>query len=212
MAQLGERIKKIRKFANVSQEVFANSLGVSRGHISNLETGAAVPSEQLIKSICREWEIREEWLQEGKQPESEKPPLKPEVIQGLYQQFEEINYKSFKGYLELILSQLDQIIKGFSRFSKKLDIQTCAKIAAKEKDVMLKLQKELSIKLDKIKWHALRSDNLDVERSVISILRAIDNDSLKDFYLFLASKGDRLEEQKKMKLKKDISALKRAAK
>jgi len=83
MGQLNRRIKELRKTAEVSQETFAYSLGVSRGHISNLETGAAIPSKQLIKLICRVWSIREEWLCEGKEPISNEPDLTAEHIQKL---------------------------------------------------------------------------------------------------------------------------------
>ncbi len=66
MSELSNRIRKLRRKRRLSQQIFAKALGVSRSHISTIETGAARPSKQLIKSICREFGVREEWLLEGK--------------------------------------------------------------------------------------------------------------------------------------------------
>lgn len=52
----------------------------------------------------------------------------------------------------------------------------------------------------------------NVESSVIQLMRGIDQESLKDIYLLLASKGGRLGKDEKEKLKKDIANLKKAAK
>lgn len=52
----------------------------------------------------------------------------------------------------------------------------------------------------------------DIEKSVVSILRVLDKNSLKDIYLLLSSKGGRLGKGKRDKLKKEITTLKRASK
>lgn len=63
--QLSDRIRKTRKELGFSQLVFSNALGISRGHISKLEKGAAEPSEQLINLICITWGIDKDWLVNG---------------------------------------------------------------------------------------------------------------------------------------------------
>ena len=60
-----ERIKELRIALNLTQEAFAKRLGVKRNTIGNYETGNRVPSEQSIFSICREFNVREEWLRSG---------------------------------------------------------------------------------------------------------------------------------------------------
>lgn len=59
---LSERIKKARKNLKLSQQELADRLHVHQGHISKIEKGKATPSLQLINSICRELNIKEEWL------------------------------------------------------------------------------------------------------------------------------------------------------
>jgi transcriptional regulator with XRE-family HTH domain len=63
--QLSDRIRKIRQSLKCSQLVFSKALGISRGHISNIETGTAVPSEQLINLICATWAVDKNWLVTG---------------------------------------------------------------------------------------------------------------------------------------------------
>lgn len=62
---VGQRIKRVRKARGLSQAQFAEALGVFKGHISKIESGAANPSEQLLKGISREFKVREEWLRSG---------------------------------------------------------------------------------------------------------------------------------------------------
>ncbi|MCJ7854866.1 helix-turn-helix domain-containing protein [Lachnospiraceae bacterium NSJ-143] len=60
-----ERIRLIRKERELSQEEFAKKIGLTKTSISKIETGVNTPSEQTIMSICREFNINEEWLRNG---------------------------------------------------------------------------------------------------------------------------------------------------
>ena len=46
-------------------ETFGNALGVGKPAISSIETGRNNVTEQMIKSICREFDVSEEWLRNG---------------------------------------------------------------------------------------------------------------------------------------------------
>lgn len=52
MIKLGEKIKVLRKQKNISQEVFANYLGVSFQAVSKWETGNTMPDVTLIPAIA----------------------------------------------------------------------------------------------------------------------------------------------------------------
>jgi transcriptional regulator with XRE-family HTH domain len=65
MELLAQNIKKLRKVRNLTQKELAEKLGVDQGHVSKIETGAAKPSKQLIKLICKEFKVREEWFLSG---------------------------------------------------------------------------------------------------------------------------------------------------
>ena len=52
MIKLGEKIKSLRKQKNISQEVFANYLGVSFQAVSKWETGNTMPDITMIPAIA----------------------------------------------------------------------------------------------------------------------------------------------------------------
>lgn len=64
---MNERIKSVRKYStiNLSQEAFGKRIGITKAAISKIESGNANPSEQTILSICREFNISENWLRTG---------------------------------------------------------------------------------------------------------------------------------------------------
>lgn len=61
----GERVKEIRKVLGLSGEKFGEQLGVSRAAISNIEKGKRDLTDQMFLSICREFNVNEEWLRNG---------------------------------------------------------------------------------------------------------------------------------------------------
>lgn len=63
--EINDRIKAIRKYFDLSQTAFAERLGVTRGVISNIEGVKTVPNEPFLKLICREFDVREDWLRTG---------------------------------------------------------------------------------------------------------------------------------------------------
>lgn len=62
---VGKRIRTIRKKYGLNQKDFAKPLGISYGHISNIEKDRDFPSKSLIKLISSEYEIEEAWIANG---------------------------------------------------------------------------------------------------------------------------------------------------
>lgn len=67
-----ERIRDLRKnHLHLNQTEFGERLGVSRSVIKNIELNALARPEQklsLIKLICSEFNVNEEWLLDGTEP------------------------------------------------------------------------------------------------------------------------------------------------
>ena len=63
--KMNERLKVIRKELSLSQEAFGKKLGVTGAGISRIESGVRSLTEQMILAICREFNVREEWLRNG---------------------------------------------------------------------------------------------------------------------------------------------------
>lgn len=62
---LGERIRQIRKALDLTQESFCKRIGLKRNSISLVESNKRNISDQAIISICREFNVNEEWLRSG---------------------------------------------------------------------------------------------------------------------------------------------------
>lgn len=60
-----DRIKKVRRELDLTQQEFADRLGVKRGAIANYEVGRNEPVDSIIALICREFHVNEEWLRYG---------------------------------------------------------------------------------------------------------------------------------------------------
>ncbi|MBQ8237371.1 MAG: helix-turn-helix transcriptional regulator [Oscillospiraceae bacterium] len=59
------RIKQVRKSTDLTQQEFADRIGVSRGALANYEVGRNEPIDAVISLICREFNINESWLRTG---------------------------------------------------------------------------------------------------------------------------------------------------
>lgn len=60
-----DRIKKIRKRLKITQEEFGKRIGLARNSIASYETGRRKPTNSVIVSICREFNVNELWLRTG---------------------------------------------------------------------------------------------------------------------------------------------------
>ena len=59
------RIKELRKNLGLTQQEFADRIGIKRGGVANYEIGRNEPSDSVISLICREFNVNEEWLRNG---------------------------------------------------------------------------------------------------------------------------------------------------
>ena len=61
----GERIKDVRNSLGLTLEKFGEKLGVTKTAISRIEKGERSLTEQMTKSICREFSVDYMWLTTG---------------------------------------------------------------------------------------------------------------------------------------------------
>lgn len=61
----GERIKDVRNSLGLTLEKFGEKLGVTKTAISRLEKGERSLTEQMTKSICREFSVDYMWFTTG---------------------------------------------------------------------------------------------------------------------------------------------------
>ena len=61
----GERVRALRKDLSLTLEKFGGALGVGKTAISKIENDERNLTDQMILSICREYNVSEEWLRDG---------------------------------------------------------------------------------------------------------------------------------------------------
>lgn len=62
---MNERIKKLRKVLGLTQQEFADKIGMKRNTIANYETDRNEPSNSVISLICKTFNVSEDWLRKG---------------------------------------------------------------------------------------------------------------------------------------------------
>ena len=62
---IGDRLKRLRKELDLTQEAFASRIGSVQNTITGYESGRRNPSSPVISLICREFDVNEEWLRSG---------------------------------------------------------------------------------------------------------------------------------------------------
>ena len=101
----GNRILELRKTLGLTLEKFGDRLGVTKTTISRIEKEERAMTEQMAKSICREFNVNQLWLKEGK---GDMFTITPQsVVDELAEDFklDDIDKKIIEKYLELSDSQ-----------------------------------------------------------------------------------------------------------
>lgn len=71
---VASRTKELRDSLGLTQQKFADRLGITRGAVANWDLDRSDPSDAVISLICREFHVREAWLRDG---EGEMLEVKP---------------------------------------------------------------------------------------------------------------------------------------
>lgn len=62
---MNDRIKALRKTLKLTQQGFADRLGVKRNTVAQWEIGVNNLSDQVTRAVCREFNVSETWLRTG---------------------------------------------------------------------------------------------------------------------------------------------------
>ena len=109
---MNERIKTIRKSANLTQTEFGKRIGATRAMIASYEGGAVVPADTVLKLISKEFGISYAWLKTGEGP-MEDPVLEDDISERLAD-----TYQNLPDRLKMLV---DALIKMDPEWYKTLD-------------------------------------------------------------------------------------------
>lgn len=62
---VNERLKKLRKALDLTQQEFADRIGIKRNTMGQYEIGRNEPIDAVVMAICKEFKVNEEWLRTG---------------------------------------------------------------------------------------------------------------------------------------------------
>lgn len=79
MLEFGERIYNLRKKSGLSQEEFADKLGVSRQAVSKWETGQSVPDSEKASAMARFFGVSLDFLVNGEDTAGARQPVTAET-------------------------------------------------------------------------------------------------------------------------------------
>ena len=108
----GDRIKDVRNSLGLTLEKFGEKLGVTKTAISRLEKGERSLTEQMTKSICREFGVDYMWLTTG---EGE---MFVESDDDFFERIDRImagENETRKNMIKMLLYASDDDIKAFDR-------------------------------------------------------------------------------------------------
>lgn len=152
---MNERLKILRKFLRLTQQEFADKLGIKRNTVATYEAGKSNPSDAAVLLICREFNVNEGWLRTGAgemfnpTPENELEALaeKYDLSSGAYVLIEKfLNLK--KEQQDVIISFVKEAAVGLSEMKSQekmnpaTDIDIDAEVDAYRR--ALELQKKVA--------------------------------------------------------------------
>lgn len=107
-----DRIKKIRKELNLTQQAFADKLGIKRNTVATYENGRNMPIDAVVSLICRVFNVNKDWLLTGSGDMFLKIPS--DTLEKLKQEYnlDDFSYRLICEYLELDETKRD-IVKQF---------------------------------------------------------------------------------------------------
>ena len=62
---MNERMKELRKALGLTLEKFGERVGVSKTAINKIENGTNNVSDRMLLSVCKEFNVNDEWLRTG---------------------------------------------------------------------------------------------------------------------------------------------------
>ena len=117
---IGDRIKKIRKELDLTQQRFGERLGVKGNTIAQYELGRSNPVDSVISLMIREFNVSEDWLRYGKGEMFK--PAPSDVLDQLASEYNLSNasYIAIEKFVNLKPEKRNELIEFFLDISKAI--------------------------------------------------------------------------------------------
>ena len=117
---IGDRIKKLRKMLDLTQQKFGERIGIKGNTVAQYELGRNEPIDAVLSLICREFNVNEEWLRNG---EGEMfKPAPSDVLDQLASEYNLSNasYIAIEKFVNLKPEKRNELIEFFLEVSKAI--------------------------------------------------------------------------------------------
>lgn len=114
---MNERLRELRRSMNLTQQEFANRIGITRNTLASYETGKSNPGDAAVSLICSKLNVSEVWLRTG-----EGEMFRERSTEDILMEFaKDVSYEgdeSFKKRFINAIAQMDD--EGWNHFEKWL--------------------------------------------------------------------------------------------
>lgn len=138
---MNERLKLLRKHLHLSGEKFGKKIGLGKVAISDMENGRYKLTEQTILSICREYNVNEQWLRTGKGEMFEKS----DNLEDLFSDASDLEKSIIAAYLSIDADLRDQVIVQFLNSIGKKDLASKFESEVEQIEKTVKIDKDETI-------------------------------------------------------------------
>lgn len=125
-----ERIKELRKTLGLTLESFGDKVGVGKSTISRIENGTNGLTEQMILSICREFNVNEEWLRTGTGEMFKDMTLDEEIISFIG----EIQWDTSNTFKKRFISAISKLSEEEWSVLEKIIVDMASNVEENKKD------------------------------------------------------------------------------
>ncbi len=114
MENLGERLHFARKKKGYTQDSLAETIGVSRGVIFNLEKNKTTPQTIVVNAICQTLNISKDWLLtgEGEREDPSHTAQSIRILAELYEVAKDLSEDEQLYLLDIVKALQHRINKG----------------------------------------------------------------------------------------------------
>ena len=115
-----QRIIKLREEEGLSQEKFAEKIGLSRNFINQVENGKKNFSDRTISDICEKFNIDENWLRTGEG--NKEAPINPDDrFASNLGKLQRTDNDTIIRWVNMIAETNPEVLKQVEEFMKKLE-------------------------------------------------------------------------------------------
>lgn len=150
---INDRVKQLRKALGLTQVEFGKRIAVAQGYLTNIEKGSRDVTEKILKIICHEFNVSEEWLRTGQGEmfiQTESFSLDEFAKKS---NLSALEYDIIRGYMELDEGTRRSLLSHFaSIFSRHAEIAAAREvdIEAEVASFRRELEQEKSMKMSSV--------------------------------------------------------------